>query len=90
MSNKKIIITLVVGLMSTLAADTPVDVEGGTVKTEADGTKTVKRPDGTMLQVKPDGSKLITKPDGETIEIKADGSKIIKKADGTKIEIPAK
>ncbi len=63
---------------------------GDSVKIEADGSKTIKRADGTYVQIKPNGSKIIRDADGTLIEIKPDGSKIIKKNDGTSIQVNPK
>ena len=48
------------------------------IQINADGTKVIKKEDGTTIQIKPDGSKTITKPDGTKVQINSNGTKSAK------------
>lgn len=61
--------------------------EESTTTTEPDGTKIIKRSDGTSLQIKPDNTKIIQESDGSVIQIEPNGTKIIKRSDGTIFQI---
>jgi hypothetical protein len=63
------------------------DEAGAFVQIDKDGTKTIKKKDGTTVIIKPDGTKFIQDQDGTTIQVDASGNKSIKKTDGTTIEI---
>lgn len=61
-----------------------------TVEVRADGTKIIKKSDGTSVEIKPDGTKFIRDSDGSTILINPDGSKTIKTPNGATINVTPK
>ncbi len=58
-----------------------------TLETNADGSKTVKEPDGTTMQFNPDGSKITKEPDGTVTKEMADGQKHVEHPDGTTVDV---
>lgn len=64
--------------------------ENATVEVKADGTKTIKKSDGTTIEIKPDGTKFVRDADGSTILINPDGSKTIKTPNGAVINVTPK
>jgi hypothetical protein len=57
------------------------------VRINADGSKYIKKADGSSVEIKPDGTKLINEADGTSIQVKPDGTKIVKKPDGSVITV---
>jgi hypothetical protein len=62
-------------------------LEEESVQMKPDGTKFIKKADGSSVEIRPDGTKIIQEADGTFALIMPDGTKIIKKTDGTSIQI---
>lgn len=83
MNIKKLLVTAALfSQLALMAAGNDV-----TLETNADGSKTVKEPDGTTMQFNPDGSKITKEADGTVTKEMADGQKHVEHPDGTTVDI---
>lgn len=83
----KYLIASLLAIGTCFAAETATDKEAMTIEMTPDGSKIIKKADGTSVEVKSDGTKVIKKADGTSIEVRPDGTKSIQKPDGSVIDI---